>query len=347
MRSILPSTIIGLAVTLAPAQADAQTVTSTVLELPDKTIEVAGLKRWTPAMIQDSMDVYAPGDSLHSHACAATLRYELGFADAASIILRRQDGGTYAFVSVIEPQDSALVSPRDLPRDTTGSEAPWPELVEWSRAEPRVVQRAILARMTAHGAALTPSLSDGMEEDSALIRKVWDYVDTHQSETDAAAAQQQLATSPYLWDRFAAVAILSSFDPDDATWHALIGALREPDGMARVFANQVLSAFTRAVPRQVDWRPAAENLHAILNGGSLFDLHIVLDLLVRTGVDPALAGPLLGDGGHAVLMYAGAAHPSFRGVAHRFLRSISGDDHGRDIVEWTEWIDALSTRPFG
>ncbi len=42
-----------------------------IIETPTSTIEIMGLKRWTLRMIQDSLAVYAPGDSLTGHACAA------------------------------------------------------------------------------------------------------------------------------------------------------------------------------------------------------------------------------------------------------------------------------------
>ena len=58
---------------------------SPLLTLPDGgTVEMLGLRRWTIGMLQDSLAKYAPADSLQSHACAATLRYTLHFADAAS-----------------------------------------------------------------------------------------------------------------------------------------------------------------------------------------------------------------------------------------------------------------------
>src|SRR4051812_34702076 len=54
-----------------------------ILEDSTKRLEILGLKRWTLAMIQDSLARYAPHDSLLSHACAAILRGKLHFADAA------------------------------------------------------------------------------------------------------------------------------------------------------------------------------------------------------------------------------------------------------------------------
>ncbi|HEY8176041.1 MAG TPA: hypothetical protein VIF32_10130, partial [Gemmatimonadaceae bacterium] len=82
-----------------------------ILNLPGKkSVEVIGLERWTIAMIQDSMAKYAPGESLASHACAAVLRYKLGFADASAtnyLFVTPADTTEQMLVAVVEPQDSA------------------------------------------------------------------------------------------------------------------------------------------------------------------------------------------------------------------------------------------------
>src|SRR5687768_11083939 len=99
-----------------------------VITLPGKTVEVLGLKRWTIAMIQDSMAKYAPGESLTSHACAAVLRYKLGFADAAATTYvgwPRGDTIQRIVVSVVEPQDSSRVRHRVMPMDTINPYRPW------------------------------------------------------------------------------------------------------------------------------------------------------------------------------------------------------------------------------
>jgi hypothetical protein len=325
--------------TLLASPAAAQTTTSTILHVPGKTIELLGLRRWTPAMIQDSMNVYAPGESLSSHACGAVLRYKLHFAAAASIELRG-DSGIYAIVPVIEPQDSALVRYRPLPLDTADSRAPWSELVALARTREDLLSAAVRARIAARGAGRAPTMPSG-RMDSLEVRRVWAYLDRHRSARDAAAARRLLENAPNVRDRVAAVAILSSFERDDRTWHTLAATLRETEGSPGLFAGEVLAAFARARPHRVDWRPAAADLHAVLNGANLWMLDQVLDMLVRTGADPRLARPLLRQGGHAVLMYAGAAHPRLREPAHRFLRAVSGRDFGGDLAAWEGWIAAL------
>ena len=108
-----------LALCLATSVA-AQGTRNAILETPAARLELIGLKRWTLGMIQDSLARYAPGESLASHACAAILRQKLGFADAAAQYYSPSPGSTkgYWAVPVVEPQDSARVRYRELPRDS-------------------------------------------------------------------------------------------------------------------------------------------------------------------------------------------------------------------------------------
>src|SRR5262245_32844555 len=52
-------------------------------ESPIGTVEVLGLRRWTLAMLRDSVRRYAPGQDLHEAACMITLRDSLHFAEAS------------------------------------------------------------------------------------------------------------------------------------------------------------------------------------------------------------------------------------------------------------------------
>jgi hypothetical protein len=311
-----------------------------VVHKPGATVEVLGLRHWTPAMIQDTMDVRAPGESLTSHACAATLKGKLGFPEAIAVRFRG-DSATNVLVALIEPQDSALVKKRVIVEDTTRSLAPWAPLVTLARTQPGVLQMAVLAHVQARGVGLAPVVPASIASDSAAVREVWAYLDAHRSGAEAAAAQRVLRTSPNVYDRIAAVAVLASFDHEDATWHALVGALLDPQDRVRILASALSRSFTLALPRRVDWRPAAAELHAVLNGSALFALHEVLDMLVATGVERELAAPLLKGGGHAVVMYAGSEKGWARGPAYRFLRAVSGQDLGGTPANWRAWIQSL------
>lgn len=117
-------------------------VTPSALENDQMRLELIGLKRWTVAMIQDSLHRYAPSDSLLSHACAAVLREKLKFADAAVVYRTMVVDGVparkpYLAVTVIEPQDSALVDYREPFRDSVPTRRAWAPvrraLEEWLR----------------------------------------------------------------------------------------------------------------------------------------------------------------------------------------------------------------------
>src|SRR2546426_4254089 len=134
---------------LAPSFAAAQQRFRT----PQGIVEVVGLRRWTVQMIQDSAAKYAPGQDLASHACAAVLRLKLKFADASVVFYRtdtvyyrtdtvyyrsdtvyyRSDtasSGGVLIVSVIEPQDSALVRYKPRYHDSLPVRPEWRTAVD-------------------------------------------------------------------------------------------------------------------------------------------------------------------------------------------------------------------------
>ena len=109
------------------------------VELPmnnGEVVEVIGLRRWTVAMLQDSLARYSPGDSLQSHSCAAVLRYKLHFADAAAMTIRMGAEPVRHVVIVREPQDSGRVHYRDLAMDTTEGRPEWSRLRSVMLARP-------------------------------------------------------------------------------------------------------------------------------------------------------------------------------------------------------------------
>lgn len=322
-------------------------------------VEILGLEHWTAAMLRDSLAIHAPGYSIASGTVAAALREKLGFPDAVMQSIPG-DSGRNILLAVIEPQDSARVRRRMLGADTTRSLAPesWAPLLalahtrvgllevdpSTSDAEldiwllANAAQPVIYARLV----GLPPALPLALQLDSAVVRRAWAVLATHRTTDDRATARRLLATSPNVYDRLAAVALLATFDQDDATWHALVGALLDPDERVRRLAHGLLRTFTSQVPRRVDWRLAVADLRAILDGGPLFAVRDVLDLLVATKIEPALAGPLLHDGGHAVLLFARATRPEIRRPSYRFLRTVRGAaGRGAPVEDWGAWIAEL------
>jgi hypothetical protein len=313
--------------------------TSVLVDVPGKTIEALGLEHWTIAMIQDSMDRYAPGDSLQSDACAAVLRYKLHFADAAADIFpsRPGDSTEYILVSVVEPEDSARVRyrPVTVAIDTVNVRPEWREAVDLIRHHVFGFQTGVSFYW-----ASPRRVPDYALRDSAGVEATWSFLDRHRAVGDAAEARRTLRDDPNMLDRMAAAAVLVNFPERDSTWWALTSTLLESDGWAKTTAQQVLTALLPHA-HHVDWTPAASTIHALLDGTSLFALTTVLNVLNTTGASPSMAKPFLRGGAHALLAHAGANLPQARLPAIQLLRSLRGKDLGTEAAPWVEWVDSL------
>ena len=91
----------------------------------------------------------------------------------------------------------------------------------------------------------------------------------------------------------------------------------------------------------MNWAPATETLRAILDGTNLFAHNEMMEVLAATQVDPALARPLLKDGGFIVLAKLGSQGISQRQAARRFLVQVAGRDLGDGPAAWREWLLGL------
>lgn len=306
-----------------------------------RTVEVIGLKRWTPEMIADSLARYSPGDSLHSHACAAALRYRLGFAEAASTVFR-SGGKPYVLVSLVEPQDSARIRHRYIPLDTTTFREEWAGVVDVIRTRPDLFILAVSRYGPGGISAEDRELPAHAGRDSALVHRVWEFLAAHRREEDFETSTHILAAGdPALYDRMVAAAILSNFSDRDRAWWVLADALRESDGPVKATAGTVLASRAWAEPRDVDWGPAASTIHALLNGTGLFELRAVLAWLPRMGASPRWSAAFLAGGGEMVLAYLQAEHPPTRDLVHQFLIRMSGMDLGIAVEPWRAWIASL------
>lgn len=313
----------------------------TVLQVPGKSIEVVGLRRWSIAMLQDSLRKYAPGTTLDSDACAAALRYQLGFADAAATVYTLPgDSVERIVVVVVEPQDSARVRHRIAPMDTVAPRAEWAPLLRVISERPGQFQVS-LWHYRAWQSGDSTTLRSLPESDSSTVRSVWRFLAGHQSSADKAAALSTVHADSNYWNRMAAVALLSNFTDDDRVLHALVRAQLEADGPVGAMASIVLSSFAQTSPREIDWAPVAPELRQMLRGTAIFHLTDTMRLLVATGADSSLAVPLLRDGGEMLLAFAAAQHTDLRYSAHRLLVALRGKDLGEDSEAWLNWVRTL------
>jgi hypothetical protein len=339
VRALLTAIALSISYPRVAAQAQA------ILTLPGKTsVEVIGLKRWTISMIQDSLAKYAPGESLASHACAAVLRYKLGFADASAtdyLFITQADTTEQIIVAVVEPQDSARVHFRHVAMDTTRPYRPWRWAVDVVSRRPDVVQIALGSYLRWRRDSTHASVPIWARHDSAAIVDYWRFLASHAREADYRAARTVLLHDGDLRNRVVAASILANFVDRDAALHALVGAVLEADGMVKSMAAVVLERVAYDAPRRVDWRPAQTRLHAILDGTSLFQLPTIMHLLLVTGADTTLAKPVLAKGGEMVLAYLAAQHPPSRTAARQLLIALAGRDLGEDVTSWRQWVATL------
>jgi hypothetical protein len=312
-----------------------------ILENDQMRLEIIGLKRWTVPMIQDSLSRYAPKDSLMSHACAAVLRSTLKFADA-SVSYRETDAfgrpmKPYLAVTVVEPQDSALIRYRDAYRDSLLGRA------EWATAE-RVFEKHNHAFQSAIQrpeflSSRTPlRVADSAMRPALPLRR---FLREHRTPRDQRLALATLASDGNWRNRVVAAVLLSNFAANDSAWWALADALRDPEGTVSATARQVMFGMRRVSPRTVNWAPATPTLRTILDGTNLFAHDEMMQVLAATRVDPSLARPLLSGGGFLVLAKLGAHEPTQREGARAFLVQVAGRDLGEDPASWRAWISGL------
>src|SRR5262245_293225 len=80
-------------------------------------IEFIGLKRWKADELLEKYWAKNPGKSIH--ACAACLKDQFGFGDAAVMnYLNKDNKGVYTVITLIEPEDAKRVCYRAEIPDT-------------------------------------------------------------------------------------------------------------------------------------------------------------------------------------------------------------------------------------
>jgi hypothetical protein len=313
---------------------------------PKGRVEVLGLRRWTLAMLQDSIRRYVPGQELHDAACVVTLRDSLHFAEASVDQFEMDAPGqprrSFLSIKVVEPEQAMRIQWDSRARnefssllpdyaplvlsvtDSTG--AVWRgRLLYWlqfSDSDARV--RAIAGK------------SEGRRADADLV---FAFLARHHGEADRTRAMRVMALDGFWVNRMAAVAVLSNFAAHDSTWWVLVRALRDPHEAVREAAVNVL----RTLPaRPIDWHGSVSDLRLLLGGTNLFAMQGVFDMLARTAIAPELARGLLRDNAEWVLDYLASETPMASPSARRLLvRLNAGSDLGPSRLAWAEWARAL------
>lgn len=326
-----------LAVAALVAAAVSPVQSQTVIQTPTTTIELVGLERWTVKMIEDSLAVYSPGDTLTVHACAAILRGKLHFADASVssyIGFDPKNPKKYVAITLVEPQDSANIHYKPAFRDSLPMRAEWAEAYAAFRTNNQLAQVAIQTP-SFYVAHLSPEDSVRFAKLDALHVLMVSAGDSRQFEQ----AVRTLDSDGNAANRAMALLVISTFADPDAAWWAIADALRDPtSGVVNATASQMLSILSRRAARPVDWRPVAGHLRYIIDGTNLFGLNDLMTTLARTSVDPSLAPTLLAGGGTLVAAKLHSGDADAKAAATALLAQLSGLPPTTDTATLEQWM---------
>jgi len=121
-----------------------------------------------------------------------------------------------------------------------------------------------------------------------------------------------------------------------------VHALRDPDASVRGAALFVLGALPK---RPVDWRPAVEDLRALIGGTNVSGVSPLFRVLTATRISPDLAGPLLSNNAEWVLDHVASNAPVVSDDARALLRQLNrGVSPGPKRTDWENWVKQLGSQ---
>lgn len=338
-------TLFGLAATPGSSQVTAG---------PDGPVEFIGLQRWDAQELFDAIQALAP--DLPFHACAALMKRELGFADAAA--MRYPSGKSDGWYTVVVGlEDSTRVQYRPTGSETVDLPETWQEL-QAALGEDMYTLSVVARAFPASGYLRNPEsprrLAEQMGADPESVEQLWELAARAAGEEDRRLAHEVLARDSSSSARTVATLVLGNFMDDDGSWQALVNSVIDPhrhrvvNEVARsmlegMFAGMVQGLMTRE-RGSVDWAGARSPLSAIFGGTNLPAFNLILQVLVVTDIDPEFAQQLAHENPDLLLAYAGAEHGPTRIPALNFLKAMSGEDFGTNIGAWRSWING---RPVG
>ncbi len=320
------------------------------LQTADGRVDVVGLRQWNLAMLADSIQHYAPGVSLFQTVeCTKALSGQLKFPGVyflKTIVGQQGDRAESVLLFLVEHEDAGRIKWRKEPGKAAPDAARWKRLqrtvvdsgaARWSEGDiVNPLQYYPLYRK--RGAAAALERAAFAVSDSAQAMRFWQVLEQQNQPADKALALATLRSDANRQHRMFAAAVLTNFDRDDDAWHALVGALRDPYTGVNHTAILALSGLMREYPRPVAWRHALPSLRAVLDGTNLEAFTLLLQLLTRTAIDPALAVPLMKGRSTLVVELAGVNDRRSRQIAVDFLRAISRQP---DTTSWRTWLAGL------
>lgn len=311
-----------------------------VIAGPNGPVEFIGLQRWDAQELFDAIQELDPDRPFH--ACAADMRFELGFAQAGAFRFS-SDGSDQWYTVVIGVEDSTRVHYRTTGNETVVLPEPWEELKAVARED---MYAMTVAARTLHWDDVTVDgvpkgrreIAELMNADPGMLDRIRNLLDHSDGEVDRRLAHEVLSSDSSWLARSVATLVIGNFIDDDTSWHALAGSLIDPDARVGSVAMSMVDGLGLGVSDPVDWTGAPAPLSAIFGGSNPFAFRYVLNALVKTDVEPEFARQLVRDNPDLLLAHVGADHEYTREPALAFLRAISGEDRGTDVEAWTAWV---------
>lgn len=322
-------------VTAAPA-------TGQVIAGPQGPVEFIGLQQWTAQKLFDAIQELDPDRPFH--ACAAVMKMELGFADAAAFgYMSSFSADSERYTVVVGVEDGGRVRYRPAGSETVALPETWEELRTLIGDNLGTLDAAAFTLLARGGPWADPrKFAEMVGADPDALDQIRDLLGRANGEEDRRLAHEVLARDSAWLARTTAALVLGNFMDDDTSWHALVGSMIDSHARVRVVAARIFDGLMTQELDPFDWSAVPAPLHALLGGTNPFAFQNVLRILVATHIDPAFAQQLIRESPHLLLAHAGAEHESTREVALRFLRAASGEDFGADVEAWTTWVGGLS-----
>lgn len=326
------STLLLLALSASPA-------TAQVLDGPNGPVEFIGLQDWGAQELFDAIRKLHPDRPFS--ACAAVMRFELGFADAGAFGYRNV-GSSDLYTVVVGVEDSTRVRYRPVGSETVALPETWQTLKAVADEDPRTLNAAART-LHSRGGFLNRifnsprRLAKRMGADPETLDQVLDLVDRADGEEDRHLAHEVLARDTSMAARAVATLVLGNFIDDDTSWHGLVGSAIDSHAQVSSTALSMMGGLSRQDLDPVEWSAARVHLSAVLRGTNPFAFADVLRVLVATDVDPEFGRQLVRENPDLLLAHAGAEHEPTREPAVAFLEAVSGEDYGTDVEAWTAW----------
>ena len=315
-----------------------------VLEGPQGPVEVIGLERWSAAELLEAIERTAPGQPLQ--ACAATMKSQLGFADAGvfgyvdSQVPRSENPERYTIIIGIEGSDR--VRYRTAGTETIDLPETWQALQSVADEDLRTLGMGRELFDHRRDPETARQFAELFGADLTAIERVWKLIEARDTEQDRLLAHRVLANAASWSSRAIAATVLLNFGEHDDTWHHLVSATIDPIGQVSGAATSVLRSLVQMdSDRTVQWDAAREPLAAVLDGTNPFAFQEVLDALAATGIEPAFGRQLIREAPDLLLAHVGAEHEGTRESALGLLKAVSGEDFGADPEAWSAWLNGL------